>query len=85
MIGIGSARASLESNFALKRLVEQTILAQASERPSKMWWNCVVLLRHEAVHQASLAQIETADSVFILGEDIPKTASRVAFVSTPSG
>ena len=38
----------------------------------------MVLLRHEAVHQASLAQIETADSVFILGEDITQTASRVA-------
>lgn len=78
-IGIGSPQASLESNFALKRLVgadgystgelmiEQGLVADA-----------VALLRHQKVHNVSLAEIEKADTVFILGEDLTQTAPRVA-------
>ncbi len=79
VIGIGSPSSSLESNFALKRLVgagsystgerlyTQNLVAQA-----------VNLLRHQAVNNLSLAQVETADAVFILGEDLTQTAPRVA-------
>ena len=78
-IGIGTAQASLESNFALKRLVggenystgelmtEQALVADA-----------VALLRHKDVHNVSLAEVEQADAVFILGEDLTQTAPRVA-------
>lgn len=79
VIGIGSARASLESNFALKRLVGANNFSTGERAAVKDVVDLgVALLRHEAVHQASLAQIETADGVFILGEDITQTASRVA-------
>ena len=73
VIGIGSARASLESNFALKRLVGANNFSTGERAAVKDVVDLgVALLRHEAVHQASLAQIETADGVFILGEDLPK-------------
>lgn len=79
VVGIGSPRASLESNFALKRLVGadnfstgqmtyvQTVVDKA-----------VMLLRHKDVYNVSVGQIEQADTVFVLGEDVTQTASRVA-------
>ncbi|WP_432480764.1 NADH-quinone oxidoreductase subunit NuoG [Moraxella sp. ZY200743] len=79
VIGIGSARASLESNFALKKLVGADNYSTGERAAVKEVVNLgVQILRQENIHQVSLAQIETADCVFILGEDITQTASRVA-------
>ena len=78
-IGIGSPTASLESNFALKRLVGAERYS-TGERTHTQTLNAqaVALIRHADVHNVSLAQIETADCVFVLGEDLTQTASRVA-------
>ncbi|MDO4427841.1 MAG: NADH-quinone oxidoreductase subunit G, partial [Moraxella sp.] len=78
-IGIGSPTASLESNFALKRLVGDDNYSTGERQAVRgLVSSAVNLLRHEDVHNVSLAQIETADCVFILGEDLTQTASRVA-------
>lgn len=79
VIGIGSARASLESNFALKKLVGSDYYSTGEQALVKDVVDLgVALLRHKDVHNVSLAEIETADSVLVLGEDLTQTASRVA-------
>lgn len=79
VIGIGSPTASLESNFALKRLVGADNFSTGERlHNQKLTHACVELLRHELVHNVSLAQIEQADAVLVLGEDITQTSSRVA-------
>ncbi len=79
VIGIGSTRASLESNFALKKLVGADNYSTGERAVIKdVVALGVQILRHQDVHNVSLAEIETADSVFILGEDLTQTASRVA-------
>ncbi len=79
VIGIGSTRATLEANFALQKLVgktnfysglgiqEQALLAQA-----------VALLAKPPAAIATLKQVESADIIIILGEDINNTAPRLA-------
>jgi NADH-quinone oxidoreductase subunit G len=74
-VGIGSPRASLEANFALKRLVgaerfflgladgEQTLVERAAE-----------LLRQGPSPAPTLHDIEAADLVIVLGEDLTNTA-----------
>lgn len=79
VIGIGSSRASLESNFALKKLVGADNYSTGERAVVKDIVDLgVQILRHKDVHHVSLAELETADSVFILGEDLTQTASRVA-------
>ncbi len=74
-VGIGSPRASLEANFALKRMVgserfflglsdgEQTLVERAAE-----------LLREGPSPALTLHDIEAADLVIVLGEDLTNTA-----------
>lgn len=79
IIGIGSASASLESNFALKKLVGDTRYSTGeSAHTKKLVCESVRLLRHEHVNNVSVGQIQTADCVLILGEDLTQTASRAA-------
>ncbi|TWV82019.1 NADH-quinone oxidoreductase subunit NuoG [Moraxella sp. VT-16-12] len=79
VIGIGSANASLESNFALKKLVGADNYSTGERAIEQDLVGLgVQILRHTDVQNVSLAQIETADAVFILGEDLTQTASRVA-------
>ena len=79
VIGIGSPRASLESNFALKRLVGADNFSTGQPAyVQNVVDKAVALLRHQDVHNVSLTQIEGADAVFVLGEDLTQTASRVA-------
>ncbi|UNU73051.1 NADH-quinone oxidoreductase subunit NuoG [Moraxella nasovis] len=79
VIGIGSPKASLESNFALKKLVGNDNYSTGERAYLKDLVSLgVQILRHEDTHNVSLAELETADSVFILGEDLTQTASRVA-------
>ena len=76
-IGIGSARASLEANFYLKSIVGDSTFS-AGYNNSEM---CVAA-QHARILEfatpASLAEIETSDFVFIVGEDITQTAPRMA-------
>ncbi|MDO4440971.1 MAG: NADH-quinone oxidoreductase subunit NuoG [Moraxella sp.] len=78
IIGMGSPKASLESNFALKKLVGDDNYSTGERAAVKDVVDLgVQILRQDSVHNLSLSQIETADCVFVLGEDITQTASRV--------
>jgi NADH-quinone oxidoreductase subunit G len=79
LIGIGSPRASVESNFALKKLVgEDNFYLGVSEQ--EYWLNQLVLkvYQHGSVRSLSMKEVEKADVVFILGEDLTNTAPMMA-------
>ena len=78
-LGIGSPRASLESNLALKRLVgAENFSPGFSAEQAQL--NDALLAIHRAggARIPSLAEVEAADAVLILGEDVLNTAPRVA-------
>ncbi|MFR9721010.1 NADH-quinone oxidoreductase subunit NuoG [Aeromonas diversa] len=79
VIGIGSPRASLESNFALRELVGADRFSCGIERSE---WECLTLmhrvLKEGGVRTPSLRDMEEADAILILGEDVTQTAARIA-------
>jgi NADH-quinone oxidoreductase subunit G len=78
-IGIGSPRASMESNFALQQLVGQGNFYQGiTEDESYLTRQCIHALESGRVHPVSLKEIEEADAILILGEDIWNTAPMIA-------
>ncbi|UTO05189.1 NADH-quinone oxidoreductase subunit NuoG [Moraxella sp. FZLJ2107] len=78
-IGIGSDASSIENNFALKKLVgADNYSTGQSLATQSLIDKSVQILRNDSVYNVSVAQIEQADAVFILGEDITQTSARVA-------
>ncbi|WP_438834354.1 NADH-quinone oxidoreductase subunit NuoG [Aeromonas oralensis] len=79
VIGIGSPRASLESNFALRELVGAANFYSGVEQSE---WNCLQkmlqILQHGGLRTPSLRDMEEADAVLVLGEDVTQTAARIA-------
>ena len=79
MIGIGSPRASVESNFALRELVgaENFYTGMSAAEQSRM---ALILrvLRDGGVRTPSLREIEGYDAVLVLGEDLTQTGARIA-------
>lgn len=79
VIGIGSPRASLESNFALRTLVgEDRFFAGVSERDARLAALMLHILRTGVARAPCLGDIEQADAVLVLGEDIMNTGPRMA-------
>ncbi len=79
IIGIGSPRASLESNYSLLSLVgQENFYHGISKREYNLTKTALDFLRSSSVKTPSLKQIEKADVVFILGEDITNTAPMTA-------
>lgn len=79
IIGIGSPRASLESNYALKRMVgPENFYAGESRKQFSLARKIVDILGKKPVKTPSLREIEKCDAVFILGEDITNTAPMMA-------
>ena len=79
VIGIGSPRASLESNFALRSLVgPDRFFIGMSDESSQLISMMVEILRQGPARSPSLREIENSDAVLVLGEDISNTAPRVA-------
>ena len=79
MIGVGSPRASIESNFALKRLVgENQFFSGMSENQQKQALLSYEILRDGPARTPSLREIENADAVLVLGEDLTNTAPMMA-------
>lgn len=79
LIGIGSPRASMESNFALRELVGKENFYQGiSEDAAYLEKRIADLLQKGELHSASLKAIEASDAVLILGEDIWNTAPMMA-------
>ena len=79
VIGIGSPRASVESNFALRELVGAdnfyTGIAQGEQERLQL---ALKVLREGGIHTPALRDIESYDAVLVLGEDITQTGARVA-------
>jgi NADH-quinone oxidoreductase subunit G len=75
VIGIGSPRASLESNFALRQLVGAENFYQGVSEVEASMMRCIVdTLNSGRVHTPSLKETEHADAVLILGEDLTNSA-----------
>lgn len=79
LIGIGSPRASLESNFALRQLVGPErffggLLPGQLDLAARM----LEILRHGPAPTPSLREIENCDAALVLGEDLAQTAARMA-------
>jgi NADH-quinone oxidoreductase subunit G len=78
-IGIGSPRASLESNFALRSLVgADRFFNGMSDESSHLVSMMSEILRQGPARSPSLREIENSDAVLVLGEDVSNTAPRVA-------
>lgn len=79
VIGIGSPRASLESNFALRELVGAgnfySGIAAAELANLRLIRE---LLDNGPLPTPSLRELEEFDAVFVLGEDLTQTAPRIA-------
>ncbi len=79
VIGIGSPRASLQSNFALKALVgKNNFYHGVSENEQGMAELAIRILKEGPVRTPSLKEVEQSDAVFILGEDLTNTAPMLA-------
>jgi NADH-quinone oxidoreductase subunit G len=79
MIGIGSPRASLQSNFALKALVGgDNFYHGVSDNEHDLAELAIRILREGSVRTPSTREVEQADAVLILGEDITNTAPILA-------
>jgi NADH-quinone oxidoreductase subunit G len=78
-IGIGSPNASVEANFALQKLVgSENFYAGIESSEFTLIKNILSIYKSKKVHIASLKEIEDAEAVIVLGEDILITAPRVA-------
>ena len=79
IVGIGSPRASLESNYLLRELVgKEHFAAGFGDRESQVIHRIAAILKTTRAKNPSIKQMETADAVLILGEDVTHTAPRVA-------
>ena len=79
VIGIGSPRATLEANFALRRLVGAgRFHSGVAAHEAALLARIVELLRDGPARTPSLGDIGQADAVLLLGEDVSNTAPMMA-------
>ena len=79
IVGIGSPRASLESNFALRRLAgKDRFFSGIASKEFQLLKLMLDARRSAVVRSPSLAEIEQCDAIFILGEDLTNVAPRMA-------
>ncbi len=79
VLGIGSPRASLEGNFALRMLVgSDRFYGGISDQELQLLSTMLRLLREGPARSPSLAEVEQSDAVFVLGEDITNVAPIMA-------
>jgi NADH-quinone oxidoreductase subunit G len=79
VIGIGSPRASLEANFALRSLVGQDHFYRGmSDQECRLVDAAITMLREGCARSPSLHEIEQSDAVLVLGEDLTNTAPMLA-------
>jgi NADH-quinone oxidoreductase subunit G len=78
-IGVGSPRASLEANFALRALVgAENFYSGMSERDSRLVSLALKILREGSARAPSLRDVEMSDAVLVLGEDVTNVAPMLA-------
>ncbi|HEX5544157.1 MAG TPA: NADH-quinone oxidoreductase subunit NuoG, partial [Nitrospira sp.] len=79
IIGIGSPRASLEANVALRSLVgPQQFFLGVDEQEHRLLCTILSILRTGPVPSASIHDAEQSDAVLVLGEDLLNNAPRLA-------
>ncbi|MFW6068463.1 MAG: NADH-quinone oxidoreductase subunit NuoG, partial [Chloroflexota bacterium] len=79
-LGIGSPRASLEANFALRALVgKENYHSGVSEREQELLETALNILRDGPARTPSLHEIEQAGAILVLGEDLTNTAPMMAY------
>jgi NADH-quinone oxidoreductase subunit G len=78
-VGIGSPRASMETNFALRELVGADAFHDGLSRRDRELMDTIraVLLQGPG-RSASVQDVANADAVFVLGEDVQNTAPVLA-------
>jgi NADH-quinone oxidoreductase subunit G len=78
-VALGSPRATLETNFVLRRLVgQENFFAGIAGSEARIVARMAALLAEGPANLASLHDIETADAAIVLGEDLTATAPRAA-------
>ncbi|MBA1245348.1 NADH-quinone oxidoreductase subunit NuoG [Pseudomonas japonica] len=79
IVGIGSPRASLESNYALRELVGADWYHTGIEAGELARIRLALdVLNNSPLPIPSLREVEDHDAVFVLGEDLTQTAARMA-------
>ncbi len=79
IVGIGSPRASLESNYALRELVGAEHFYSGIAASELENLRLVLdVLQNSPLPIPNMREIEEHDAVFVLGEDLTQTAARIA-------
>ena len=79
LLGIGSPRASLEANFALREFVgEANFCRGLADDEAATMAAALDAYRQGGFRIPTIAEVERADAVLILGVDLPNTAARLA-------
>lgn len=79
LLGIGSPRASLEANYALRELVgNDNFYAGISRSNLELLHRVIQIYRSRPVKIPDIRDIELSDAVLVLGEDVMNTAPRMA-------
>ena len=78
-VGIGSPRASLEANFALKRLVgDERFFMGLADREQTLVERALEIMTTGPSPTPTLRDVDGADLVLVLGEDLTNTAPMLA-------
>nr|BET44574.1 MAG: NADH-quinone oxidoreductase subunit NuoG [Candidatus Aschnera chinzeii] len=79
IIGIGSPRASIESNYTLQKLVGKNNFFSGLSNIEHQQNNCIInILEKSGIYTPSMREIESYDAIYIAGENITKTGPRIA-------
>lgn len=79
VLGIGSPRASLEANYALRTLVgPEHFTSGMSESEADLAAEIIEILRSGPGRSPSLRDVAMSDAILVLGEDVINTAPRMA-------
>ena len=79
VFGIGSPRASLEGNFALRTMVgPDRFFAGTSDQELQLLQTMLHILQEGPARSPSLNEVEHSDAVFVLGEDVTNVAPIMA-------
>jgi NADH-quinone oxidoreductase subunit G len=79
VLGIGSPRASLEANFALRDLVgAENFYCGVGETELRHIRLALQIAQTTPARMPALREMESSDAVFVLGEDVTQTAPRIA-------